>query len=276
MKRITGEEFIGQTFCRLTIIRVVGFKPRRGAIVACSCSCGDFHEAKLGDIRSGDIKSCGCLLREKLSLPTHLRTATGRKRVITDPVAKRESQERWKAKNKDKVAATAKRFRERHKDEVRAIKAAYYQREKPRIIAQLNHRFLTDIRFRIEMTIRGRIRKALRIQKAIKAKRMLELLGCTLEEFRVHIQSLFTDGMSWEKVLAGDIHVDHLRPIRAFNLLDPREQEKAFHFSNQGPKWKTHNLSKSDLLPDGTRARDIKHPESAPAPASALDIPALS
>lgn len=274
MKRITGEEFIGQTFHRLTIVRVVGFHHRRGAIVECKCSCGKLHEAKLGGVRNGDVKSCGCLLRDVLLLPTKLRPVTGRKRYHPDRKAKRASQIRWNRKNKKKVAATSKRFRDRHKPQVKAEKASWYQKAKPKIYAKVKHRFATDINFRIQGLFTGRVRKALRIQKAIKSKRMLHLLGCTLPEFRKYLESLFTEGMSWEALKQGRIHVDHVKPLRSFNLKDPAEQLVAFNFKNHQPLWEPDNLSKSDLLPDGTRARYITHPELPPSPPPASHIPA--
>lgn len=274
MKRITGEEFVGQTFHRLTIVRVVGFHARRGAVVQCQCSCGKLHEAKLGGVRVGDVKSCGCLLRDILSLPTSSRKPLGRKRTL-DPVAHRASQIRWTKKNKRKVAATAKRFRERHKPLVQSRKAAYYQKAKPKIYAKIKHRFATDINFRIQGLFTGRVRKALRLQKTIKSRRMLQLLGCTLPEFRKYLESLFTDGMSWEALKEGRIHIDHVKPLRSFNLKDPAEQLIAFNFKNHQPLWEPDNLSKSDLLPDGTRARFITHPELPPDPQPASHIPAF-
>lgn len=264
MKRITGEEFIGQTFHRLTVNRVIGFDPRRGAIVECKCSCGRLHEAKLGGVRNGDVKSCGCLLRDVLSLPTSSRKPLGRKRTL-DPVAHRAAQIRWAKKNKKKMAAAAKRFRNNHKSKVQSEKAAWYQKAKPKIYAKAKHRFATDINFRIQGLFTGRVRKALRVQKAIKSKRMLQLLGCTLPQFRVYLQSLFTDGMSWDALKEGRIHIDHVTPLRSFNLKDPAEQLIAFNFKNHQPLWEPDNLSKSDLLPDGTRARYIIHPEVMPS-----------
>lgn len=265
--RRRAEVFIGQKFSRLTVLRIIGGTKRRGAVAECACECGSLKSCKLGDVRGGDVKSCGCLLREMLSLPTPLRQKSpfARAKSPRDYALKRASQERWKAKNQDKVKATSKRFRERHKGENKEKKAASYQRHKHKVYAKLAIRFKTDIRFRIEATIRARMRKALRCQRAFKSKRMLELLGCSLDELRAHLESQFTEGMSWNEVFAGRVHVDHVVPIRAFNLLDPKQQEACFHWSNLSPKWKPDNLAKSDFLPDGRRARFIIH--AAPVPA---------
>lgn len=258
MPRITGIELVGTKFGRLTVTDFDSFTPRHGPKMKCTCDCGVPYVAMLCSLKAGDTKSCGCLLRETLALPTALRGKTTRSRPPMDYASKRASQERWKSKNKAKVAATSKRFRERHKEEVRTLKALYYQRAKPRILAKLKLRFATDPCFRLECIVRARIRKALRSQQVIKSKRMLQILGCSLQEFRAHLEQQFTVGMSWEKVFSGDIHVDHLTPLRAFDMRDPEQLAQAFHYTNHGPKWWYDNLKKSDTLPNGKSARTIK------------------
>jgi hypothetical protein len=265
-KRLDIGAFIGLRFGRFVVLSFIRRNVRHEPIMEVRCDCGRVREANLLALRSGETKSCGCLLREMLLLPTPLRQKTpGRIRKRPERIAKRASQEKWKANNKNKSAAMAKRFRERHKEQVRAEKAAWYQVAKPRIIAKLNHRFATDLRFRIEATLRSRIRKVLKRQNAVKSCKLPKLLGCSLDEFKAYIASRFTEGMTWDKFMAGEIHIDHVKPCRAFNLLDPAEQAKCFHFTNHQPLWSSDNLRKSDLLPDGSRAREIMHAQLAPA-----------
>lgn len=263
--------FIGQTFGRLTVISIVEMTSKYGPVCDAQCSCGKLHRANLGGIRSGDVMSCGCLVREMLSLPTSQRVKLApRPSRLSSP----ESKKKWVANNRHKMRAVSKRFRQRHKAQVKAEKAAYYQKAKPKIYAKLKHRFATDLRFRIEGLFRSRVRKALRIQKAIKSKRMLALLGCTLDEFKAHLESLFTEGMSWDLVKSGDIQIDHKTPLRAFDLRDPAQQLVAFNFKNHQPLWKPDNFAKSDKLPCGRRARDVI--PLPPLPASNTPAPLVS
>jgi len=253
-----AHEHIGSTFFRLTVLEITGRDPKKRAIAKCRCQCGSEHSAVLDGIVRGITKSCGCWMREQLSKPTHERIAAGPSKPIKDIAAKRKSQTKWRKANPEKAAATARRFRERHSTQIKTEKAAYYQKNKRRIIDKLIERFATDAGFRVEQLVRGRIRSAIKQRKAEKSARTLELLGCSVDEFRVHIESLFVGEMSWEKFMAGEIHLDHSTPLALFDLTDPAQQLIAFNYKNHAPMWAADNLRKSDLLPDGTRARFLR------------------
>jgi len=57
------QDLEGQTFGRLV---VVGFAGRRGRrlVWLCCCECGREKEVVGGDLKKGDVKSCGCLQTE--------------------------------------------------------------------------------------------------------------------------------------------------------------------------------------------------------------------
>lgn len=94
----------------------------------------------------------------------------------------------------------------------------------------------------ISNLLRDRFRKALK--QGSKSGSAIDLLGCSLKEFRVYLQSLFEDGMSWENY--GDWHIDHRRPCNSFNLLLEDEQQMCFHYTNLQPLWAEENISKMD------------------------------
>ena len=79
-----------------------------------------------------------------------------------------------------------------------------------------------------------------------KACSTMELVGCTIDELRTFLAAEFAEGMTWENY--GDWHIDHIRPCASFNLEDPEEQKKCFHWTNLQPLWAADNLAKSDRL----------------------------
>jgi len=60
---------VGQKFGRLTIIADSGIRSGRGEISwLCVCECGAEHRATTGNLKSGSVRSCGCLAREMSSM----------------------------------------------------------------------------------------------------------------------------------------------------------------------------------------------------------------
>lgn len=75
-------DLTGQRFGRLTAVRYV-----KGSKWECLCDCGTPHLVCTGDLRRGDIKSCGCLYRDtRRSVARthgHSSRAVGRSRTYT-------------------------------------------------------------------------------------------------------------------------------------------------------------------------------------------------
>lgn len=67
----------GETYGRLTVVRLIGTAPSRGNVFLCSCVCGNQAEAFSGELRSGNKSSCGCLSSEKITTLNHDRRTHG-------------------------------------------------------------------------------------------------------------------------------------------------------------------------------------------------------
>lgn len=74
-----------------------------------------------------------------------------------------------------------------------------------------------------------------------------EMTGCTREHFRSHIEAQFTRGMSWDNY-GKKWQLDHIAPCSKFNLRDPFEVRKCFHFSNYRPLGRHDNAVKHDRI----------------------------
>ena len=103
------------------------------------------------------------------------------------------------------------------------------------------------------MALHVRLYDAVKHQRGGKSAKTLELLGCTVEQLQTFLEAEFTDGMTWENY--GEWHIDHIRPCASFNLEDPEEQKKCFHWTNLQPLWAKDNLAKSDRL-DWVKGQD--------------------
>ncbi len=81
-------------------------------------------------------------------------------------------------------------------------------------------RYWTDTNYRFQARSRAIIRKGLRQQGIKKFNKTVALIGCTWNEYRLYIESLWEPWMTWENYgsLPGQWEIDHILPIVSFDL----------------------------------------------------------
>lgn len=123
-----------------------------------------------------------------------------------------------------------------------------------------------SVPYKITFNCRRRIREA--IAGNDKHGNLYELVGCSMEELKLHLEKQFKDGMCWANYGRGKgkWSIDHISPCAAFDMSCPEQQKKAFHYSNLQPLWYEQNSSKGSLV-GGVRLRYLK-PGGRSAPAS--------
>jgi hypothetical protein len=100
---------------------------------------------------------------------------------------------------------------------------------------------------RAKTAIRKRIFTALKVRNIKKSKLCMkteEILGCSFQDFKNHIESQFKDGMGW--LNHGKWHLDHKVPLALAKNVD--ELIKLNHWTNFQPLWAGDNLNKRDVL----------------------------
>ena len=116
-------------------------------------------------------------------------------------------------------------------------------------------RRLNDPEFAIAERRRSHLKRGIRggrfssiIRDAIKRDGASETIerecGYTIAELVKHMESLFTDGMTWEVFCTGRIHIDHIRPVSSFDLSNDDEFKECWGIENLQPLWAEDNLSK--------------------------------
>ena len=104
-------------------------------------------------------------------------------------------------------------------------------------------RYENDLTYNIIKKLRTRFYKA--VTRNSKHSSILDLVCCSIDDLKKHIESLFQEGMTWDLLVTGKIHIDHIKPIDQFDMTDYEEQKKCFHWSNLQPLWAKDNLEKS-------------------------------
>lgn len=107
-------------------------------------------------------------------------------------------------------------------------------------------RLRTDPTFRIVCRMRGRVREAFRATGWKKKSKTFKMLGCTPDQFRAHIESLFKPGMSW--ACMSRIHIDHRIPLASAKT--KRALIALFHYTNLQPLWHYENQAKGSKMPE--------------------------
>lgn len=145
----------------------------------------------------------------------------------------KEYMKEYRAKNKEHISLKTKEWQKINKEKINSNRQIY-----------LKNKLKNDINFKLQNTIRCRILIALK--KQYKSGSTIQLLGCSIQEARNHLESQFTEGMSWENHGKGITkwNIDHIKPICSFDLTDPENQKICFHYDNLRPLWAIDNLRK--------------------------------
>ena len=136
----------------------------------------------------------------------------------------------------------------KNKDKIKIKNHNLYLKDKVRIDKRNQVYFTKHLKespkFRIGFYFRQRIYKALKNQNTFKKAETIELLGCTFEELKNYLQSKFITGMNWKNYSYKGWHIDHIKPLSAFDLTKEDEQRIAFHYTNLQPLWAKENFVK--------------------------------
>jgi hypothetical protein len=136
----------------------------------------------------------------------------------------------------------------RRKDSVSISQKEYYKNNKDRInkrnVEYTRKRRKSNPLFRTRCLLSSRTLKALKGIGFKKSNTTEEILGCSYEYFLQHLESLFSEGMSWKN--QGKWHIDHIIPLSSAK--NEKELIKLCHYTNTQPLWAKDNLSKSNKI----------------------------
>jgi hypothetical protein len=170
-------------------------------------------------------------------------SAAARDYYAKNTEAQREAARKRHERNAERNNALSKAYLQKHRDRLNAIK-----RESSK--AEFKERYGMDQAFTLRHRIRSLMRATMTSNKG--GRRMQEVLGYSYAQLRAHLESRFTPGMTWERFMAGEIHIDHRIPVSYFKpeTYDCPAFRMCWSLSNLRPLWAAENISKADRLPD--------------------------
>jgi hypothetical protein len=130
-----------------------------------------------------------------------------------------------------------KDYRKANRDKVNAWNRTRYNRSKENQTDVYTQR-------RVKENIARRLRLLLKGQKSQATS---DLLGCSVEDLKTHLESTWTEGMSWDNYGTRGWHIDHVIPCAAFDQDDEFERRACWNYRNLRALWGDENLAKSDM-----------------------------
>jgi hypothetical protein len=149
-----------------------------------------------------------------------------------------------------------KEWFKKNKQHAAKMTGNYYSQNKTAIIAKIVKRQAikrkTDIQEKIKHSLRKRISVALK--RGYKSGSAVKDLGCSIQEFKLYIESKFQPEMTWDNYGRGDgkWQIDHIKPLFKFDLTDLKQFKDACNYINLQPLWYKDHLikTKEDLYGD--------------------------
>ena len=173
-----------------------------------------------------------------------------KKRHIDHKDEIRENKQKYYIKNKEKIKKQNKEYNFNNSEKIKNNKKKYGQEHKKEKNERNRNRRKTDVEYKIIGNLRNRLNIAIRSCNTKKSNPTLELIGCSVKELMEFLESKFLLGMTWDNYGKGDDkwNIDHIMPIAFFDIKNPEQQKKCFHYTNLQPLWQLDNLRKGSGL----------------------------
>lgn len=176
--------------------------------------------------------------RKEQSVKTAEKDKVRRKQYYLDNSEhKKAKRKEYYVANRESCIKSVERYIQENKGKVREWQRKHHHKKRAE-----------DFNYKIMKVLRTRLYSAVKVQGVRKKSKTMDLIGCTIPELRVHLESKFLEGMCWANHSIHGWHIDHIIPCYKFDLTKEEEQRKCFHYSNLQPLWALDNLKKSNKI----------------------------
>jgi len=110
--------------------------------------------------------------------------------------------------NKDKIIKCTKLYYKENREKIRGNIKKYIRKRRR-----------TDLKFNLNLKIGTMMRYSLRGNKNGRCWR--NLVGYTLIDLKNRLNKTMPEGYTWDDYIKGELHIDHIIPIKVFNFTKP-------------------------------------------------------
>lgn len=144
----------------------------------------------------------------------------------TEKIKIKEAKARYYIKNKEKILKTVKNYSDKNKEKISKRQETYRKIGKTKEYRNKNKHIVSW---------RNCLNNTLKRLGKPKEGKTIDLLGYSALELKQYIESLFTEGMSWDNY--GEWHIDHIKDVVLFDDDTPPCVVNAL--TNLRPLWAT-------------------------------------
>jgi hypothetical protein len=141
----------------------------------------------------------------------------------------------WKKNNKDKINT----YKQKNKDKIKIYHKQYQENNKEKIKEYYKERILNEPLYKLKTIYRRIVTLSIKRKGYTKKTRTYQILGCSYQEFKNHLESKFQPWMSWDNYgkYNGELNygwdIDHIIPLSSAN--SEEEMLKLNHYTNLQP-----------------------------------------
>lgn len=149
----------------------------------------------------------------------------------------------YNSEHEEQIKESSKKYYWNNKEKINTFSLEYSRNHKERVnetarVYTLKKRHENPL-FKLGKNIANNISSSLKAKRVIKRKKTVEILGCSIPEFKKHIESQFEDWMSWDNYggynngLNQTWDIDHILPVSSATTEE--ELLKLNHYTNLQP-----------------------------------------
>jgi hypothetical protein len=152
----------------------------------------------------------------------------------------------YRDNNKELISKNKSIFYLENRDFLLKKQKEYYINNKEKINNNVKIKRKNNIMFKLIESYRSRTNNFSKLKSIPKNRTTIEMIGLTSVEFKLYIESLFIEGMSWDNHSRDGWHIDHIIPLSSAKCEE--DLYKLSHYKNLRPLWSDDNLRKGKKL----------------------------
>ena len=158
----------------------------------------------------------------------------------------KEYSKKYYESNQEKVKEKNKKYREGNAEKVKEIKKKYREKNKCEHNKEHGHCKICDKYLYLINLQRVHIYNCFKNSNIEKTKPSISYLDCSAEYFIEYFEKKMNIWNEYHEVKMNwdNIHIDHIKPVNAFDIDDEEEFLKCCHYSNMQPLLAEDNLTK--------------------------------